>query len=146
MGRQRWQTRRSQHITVNCWWSLLDVSCSVHPLYRLSFCPSAQIILRLSASPNLTFSLLYHLFALSSSLGLSCYLHFFPFLSLQAMFPTLLAPASFPSFLSHPFNSVVLPPHSLSTPLYGQLLLIRSLSWKLKLNWLVRPSQSWTCT
>ena len=39
-----------------------------------------------------------------------------PFLYLRALFPPLLRPASSPSFLSHPFISVFLPPRSPSSP------------------------------
>lgn len=91
--------------------------------------PSTFVILRFFPSPNLMFSLLYHLCLLFLCL------HFFPFLYLQALFPLLLSPASFPSFLSYPFISVVLSPHSPSCiPMANSCLNNVSVeSWKVEL-------------
>lgn len=67
---------------------------------------------------------------------------------LRALFPPLFCSASFPSFLSHPFISVVLPPHPASflplssLPMANRCLNKVSLGSREKLSWLVGPSRS----
>lgn len=90
------------------------------PFSSFSLCYSQVLSIPIPHIP-LTLSCL---FALSRS---------FPFFYLQALFPLLLYPPSFPSFLS--FISVVLPPPSPSSPPflppYGQPLLKQSFCRKL---------------